>query len=336
MRHALLFPLWLCVSMAASGPALAWGSLGHRLIGLEAAKHFGRDIPAFLRTPDAIFDLGEEAREPDRSRDSGQPHDWDRDPGHFVDVSDDGTILGGPRLDALPPSRRDYDTALRAVGSTQYQAGYLPYQIMDGWEQLVTDFAYWRADVAAAKYAKTPADRAWAARDRKLREMLTLRDLGTWSHYVGDASQPLHVTVHYNGWGDFPNPEGFTDAPGFHARFETAFVNAHIAERDIAARMRPYRPCGCDIREHTIAYLEATQRHVTEAYRLDTAHAFDAATPAARAFVADRIADGANMERDMVEDAWAASAHMTMGYTEKLAMPDIEAGRADPMAMLRD
>jgi hypothetical protein len=28
--------------------------------------------------------------------------------------------------------------------------------------------------------------------------------LGIWSHYGGDASQPLHVSIHYNGWGDYP------------------------------------------------------------------------------------------------------------------------------------
>lgn len=336
MRGRLPFLLCLSTGLAMAGPAFAWGSLGHRLIGVVAAKNFGRDIPAFLRTPEAIFDLGEEAREPDRSRDSGQPHDWDRDPGHFIDGSDDGTVLAGPRLDALPPSRRDYDTALRAAGATQYQAGYLPYQIMDGWEQLVTDFAYWRADVAAAKYAKSPADRAWAVRDRKLREMLTLRDLGVWSHYVGDASQPLHVSVHYNGWGDYPNPENFADAPDIHGRFERDFVNANITERDIAARMRPYQPCGCGIREHAQSYLLATLGHVRDVYRLDTAHAFDAATPAARDFVAARIADGANMLRDMVEDAWAASARVSLGYPDKHAMPGIEAGRVDIMRVLRD
>jgi len=29
--------------------------------------------------------------------------------------------------------------------------------------------------------------------NRRLREKLTIRDIGIWSHYGGDASQPLHV-----------------------------------------------------------------------------------------------------------------------------------------------
>ena len=138
-----------------------------------------------------------------------------------------------PMLAQLPANREDYDSALRLHGSDQYKAGWLPYSIMDGWQQLVKDFALWRADVAGEKFAKDTADREWFAFDRRLRELITLRDLGEWSHFVGDGSQPLHATVHFNGWGDFPNPQGFTLATNFHARFETDFINANISEDDV-------------------------------------------------------------------------------------------------------
>jgi hypothetical protein len=36
--------------------------------------------------------------------------------------------------------------------------------------------------------------------------MLILRDLGVWSHYVADASNPMHTTIHSDGWGEYPNP----------------------------------------------------------------------------------------------------------------------------------
>jgi hypothetical protein len=101
--------------------------------------------------------------------------------------------MGIVPLDKLPVTREAYDTWLRAGGSTQYRAGYLPYSMVDGWQQLVKDFAYWRAAVKGAETAATPEERAWFEADRQLREKLTLRDIGIWSHYVGDASQPLHV-----------------------------------------------------------------------------------------------------------------------------------------------
>jgi hypothetical protein len=328
---------FLVLTAAAPSPALAWGSKGHRIIGELAAQNFPAAIPAFLRTPEAIAAIGELAREPDRSRDAGQPHDNDSDPGHFVDVMDNGTILGGPLLARLPPSRQDYDTALRALGTTEYKAGWLPYSVMDGWQQLVKDFVLWRADVAGVKSVKnTAADQKWLLQDRRLRETLTLRDLGVWAHYVGDASQPLHVSVHYNGWGNFPNPEAFANAPNIHARFETQFVDKNINETDVAARLRPYRACTCAVAAHVATYLAATQGEVLMVYRLDKAGAFDGATPEAKAFVAARLAEGAAMLRDLVVDAWEASATSRLGYNPTVPLADIEAGKVDPLPLLRD
>jgi hypothetical protein len=317
-------------------PALAWGSLGHRFIGELAAKNFSPAIPAFLRTPEAGRRIGELAREPDRSRGAGQPHDGERDPGHFVDGADDGSVLGGPELAALPATRQDFDTALRAVGSTQYQAGFLPYAVMDGWQQLVKDFTLWRADVAGAKFAASEQDRQWYGDDRRLRQLLTLRDLGVWAHFVGDASQPMHVSVHYNGWGDGPNPQGFVTTAGLHAKFETAFVNANITEADVAARMRPYRDCACTIQVHTETYLLATQSLVNKTYQFEKDGAYDLGAPAAKAFVAQRIAEAAAMLRDLVTDAWRASDDAVIGYTDKIVIKDIEAGKADPAILIRE
>lgn len=326
---ALLVPL-LAACLLAPTAALAWGADGHRYIGELAARNFPREIPAFLRTPAAVRQIGLLAQEPDTSRNAGQPHDQDSDPGHFIDVSDDGTILGGPKLAGLPPTRREYDTALRVVNSDEYRAGFLPYNIMDGWQQLVKDFALLRMNRAGEKFAKTAAVRRRFAEARSLRQMLTLRDLGVWAHYVGDASQPMHASVHYNGWGDGPNPEGFVTGPGLHAKFETDFVSAHVTEADVAARLRPYRSCACAIQERTQDYLIASAALVSEVYRLEKAGAFDAATPAAKDFTAGRLAEAADQLRDLVADAWRASADTVLGYRNKMRVKDIEAGLADP------
>jgi hypothetical protein len=167
-------------------------------------------VPEFIRTPEAAADIAVLGRELDRSKGAGKTHDAERDPGHYIDLADDGAVMGVLPLAKLPETREAYDTELRAGGFTQYKAGYLPYSIVDGWQQVKKDFAYWRALTRAIETAATPLERAWFEADRRLREKLTIRDIGVWSHYVGDASQPLHVSVHYNGWGDFPNPDGFT------------------------------------------------------------------------------------------------------------------------------
>jgi len=69
-----------------------------------------------------------------------------------------------------------------------------------------------------------------------------IRDLGVWSHYVGDASQPLHVSEHFDGWGPFPNPRGFSTAKGIHANFECAYVRANVDRDAVKRSLAPYRP----------------------------------------------------------------------------------------------
>jgi hypothetical protein len=64
-----------------------------------------------------------------------------RDPGLYVDLSDVGRVLSGPSWRTFRRLGRAY-VELRKVDITQCEAGYLPHAIMDGWQQLVTDFAY--------------------------------------------------------------------------------------------------------------------------------------------------------------------------------------------------
>ena len=56
----------------------------------------------------------------------------------------------------------------------------------------------------------------------------------------------------------------------------------------------------------------------------------NAATPQAKAFTVQWLADGATMLRDMVMDAWIASGAAILGYHGTATIADIEAGKADP------
>jgi len=319
----------LCVAFCLfAGQALAWGATGHRLIGREALLALPEETPSFLREPAAVELIGELAREPDRWRDAGKPHDPDRDPAHFVDLGDDGTIFGGPALSALPETRAAYDAALRAVGVDSWKAGYLPYSIIDGWQQLAKDFAYWRVEAKASVKVSDPAHRAWMAADLVERRALILRDLGVLAHYVGDGSQPLHVSIHFNGWGPGPNPEGFTQ-DHVHGPFEGEFVRNFVAAKDVRAAVSPYADCGCDIAHWAAAYLAATNHQVIPFYVLQKAGGFVGGDPRGRAFAAARLAAGASALRDLVVDAWRASAAGRVGWPA-VAVADVEAGKIDP------
>lgn len=50
-------------------------------------------------------------RELDRSKGAGKTHDAERDPGHYVDLADDGSVEGIVPLDKLPATREEYDSA---------------------------------------------------------------------------------------------------------------------------------------------------------------------------------------------------------------------------------
>jgi hypothetical protein len=305
--------------------ALAWGASGHRMIGEVAMRNLPNDLPAFLTSNTAIAAIGEIAREPDRARGSGIPHDSDLDPAHFVDAADDATI-GALPLVALPPTRAAYAAALRAAGTDDYKAGYLPYAIEEGWQQLVKDFAYWRADVAAQKLALTAEERQWLADDQRRREMLTIRDLGFWSHFVGDASQPMHVSVHYDGWGDFPNPAGYPNARGLHSQFESAFVHANVQESDLQAAMPAYRPRSGTIQNWVGAYLAASQGEVVPFYRLAKVRPFNTPDADEKAFAVERLAAGAAQLRDLVAEAWRASTDARISNYPAITAADIGAG----------
>jgi hypothetical protein len=179
------------LAVAFPSALFAWGNTGHRMLGEAAVRALPTEVPAFLRTAQAARDVGELSREPDRSKGSGKLHDSDRDPGHFVDLDDDGKVLGGPPMVPLAATRAEYETQLRVAGIDQWKAGYLPYSIVDRWQQLTTDFAYWRVLKAAEANPKWRAHRAWFKEDRARREALILKDLGELSHFVGDGSQPL-------------------------------------------------------------------------------------------------------------------------------------------------
>src|SRR5262245_8379662 len=132
------------VLLAAPVAVWAWGSTGHRMIGVAAMRALPAELPAFLHAPQAATDVGEISREPDRLKRAGRAFDSDRDQGHFLDIGDDGTVFGGPKPTALPPTRADYEKALQAVGQDSWRAGYLPYSILENYQALVQNFAYWK------------------------------------------------------------------------------------------------------------------------------------------------------------------------------------------------
>jgi hypothetical protein len=327
---AILFTL----SLLSHQEALAWGATGHRLISRLAIENLPAELPAFLRTPQAAELIGELGREPDRSKGIGNTHDHDLDPGHYINLADDFLAGGVLAVDPLPATREDYDSGLGTKGTNEFRVGFLPYAITDGWQQLQKDFAYWRADVAAERAADTKTERAWFAKDRRLHELIILRDLGYWGHFVADASQPMHVSIHHDGWGDYPNPHGYSTTRGFHAAFEGEFVARNVRREDIAIRLRPIRDCACTIQTRTVSYLRETHSRLLALFELEKAGAFTGNATAGRVFAADRLAAAVSELRDMIISAWRTSIDSTVGYPP-VPVRDVVSGRVNPFRQMR-
>lgn len=325
---ALAAVLGLTLIPATAG---TWGNSGHRMVGSLAVQALPSEIPAFLRGTAAAEEMGELAREPDRSKGSGRIHDNNRDSAHFVDIDDEGKVLGGPLFTDLAVNRAEYETQLRAAGVDSWKAGYLQYAMIDGYQQLVRDFGYWRVLTAAEKTAKGKR-KAWYKKDRIRREKLLYANLANLAHYVGDGSQPLHTSVHYNGWGDYPNPEGFTKER-IHGPFEEEFVAGAVTPAMAQATMLPFTDCNCAIDKRVLAYLQHTNTFVLPLYRMWGEGNFRPGQSKGSEFAAERVGAGASELRDLIVLAWRESATTKVGWPI-IAVPDVVSGKVDPYVSL--
>ena len=328
MTHWLYAALIAAAVTLVGQPCAAWEHTGHEWISGIAIEKLPESVPGFVRTPQAMAEIARMGNEPDLWKGAGRTHDAERDPAHFINLADDGAVMGVLPYSELPPTREQYDTLLRAKGFTQYRAGYLPYSIVDGWQQVAKDFAYWRAALKGVETAATAEDRAFFEAERKLREMLALRDIGVWSHYPADASQPLHVSVHFDGWGNYPNPNGYTTGK-IHSYFEGEFVKENLSRAMVLAEVGPYASCGCSIEERTKTLILGSLAEVVPLYALQKEGGFVRGDRRGIAFVTARLATGAIATRNMIVDAWLDSANGTVGFAS-VKVSDIESGKVKP------
>src|SRR5262249_7349210 len=152
--------------------------------------------------------------------------------------------------------------------------------------------------------------------DSKKREWIEARvvnDAGILGHYVADAANPHHTTIHYNGWTGI-NPNGytkFTQEPnqGIHYRFEEEFVKTHIQLKDVLPLIGEKARLIENPREEIWKYLRNSNSLVEQVYILDKREKFNAETTSAehKKFVSERLAAGAQMLRDLWWTAWVTS-----------------------------
>src|SRR5580698_10176767 len=276
--------------MVGMPSARAWEHDGHTMINRLAAATLPADVPAFLRTPAAINEIEYLGPEPDRWRSPAEPElVAAQAPEHFIDLELADAL--GP----LPHKRFDFEAMVFAAGQRPEKIGLQPWETDEVWERLKAAMRQYRFLAAGGQ-------------DTKGVEAAIVFYTGWLGHYVGDGSQPLHVSVQYNGWTG-PNPHGYTTDHQIHSQFESAFVAANIHAPEVAAKMTPLKTIDGDMFDAYVAYLRHTGTYVEKVYELDKAVGFTGAgTQESRDFTAERIAAGASMLRDMICAAWIDSA----------------------------
>lgn len=324
--NLIRFAALTCALMLLAVPPIAadaWGALGYRLVDRVALNALPSTLPPFLTTGQSIEQIVLFASEPDNLDGAGASYDHDVSPADFINLGDDGHI-GTLALNPFPGDRETYDGELRRLGTDEYKTGYLPYAIIDGFDKVRKDFAYWRAIDVMARTAKDPNDRTYFSSLRALREQITVRDIGVWSHYVDDGCSPLHASVHSDGWDKYEGSKGIKQ------RFDVTYVGEAMKEGFIAPRVKAYADCPtCTVEAETVQYLLATNQQVEHVYQLNAFGAFDAPTDAASKFVADRMAAGATQLRDLIALAWAQSDDQSVG-TPAISVKDVESGKVEP------
>jgi hypothetical protein len=288
--HFVLPAISLLFLVATAPAAHGWEHDGHTMINKLAASALPVDVPAFLRTPAAIDEITYLGPEPDRWRSPAEPElSAAQAPEHFIDLELADAL--GP----LPHKRFDFEAMVFAAGQRPEKIGLQPWETDEVWERLKAAMRQYRFLAAAGQ-------------DTKPVEAAIIFYAGWLGHYVGDGSQPLHVSVQYNGWTG-PNPNGYTTGHQIHHQFEGPFVADNMHAPEVQAKMTPSKLIEGDMFDAYVAYLRHTATYVEQVYQLDKAGAFvGAGTPESRDFTAARLAAGASMLRDMIYTAWIDSA----------------------------
>ncbi|HEX4154730.1 MAG TPA: nuclease [Acidobacteriaceae bacterium] len=317
MRLALASTL---LPFLASTPAHAWGRDGHMMINYLGAEYLPHEVPAFLRNPNALDVMRYLGPEPDRWRDRQAEPELvaEQAPDHFINM--EYAILAevpctastpdcGPDGKMLPRRRYDFIRALAAAQPahpdlklTPESVGMQPWEVEEIWQKLKVDFREYR-QLSAANDDLAPIETA------------ILYNAAWLGHYVGDGSQPLHVTIQYNGWVG-PNPNGYTTEHHIHSEFESVFVSANIKRDDVAPLVAAAPPQQInDEWGQYLDFLHHTNSFVPRVYQLDKQGGFTGAgTPEARSFTDERLAAGAIELRNLIYSAWVHSADPVQQY----------------------
>lgn len=300
MRNSIL---WILLVPATCG---AWGSRGHQAANRAAIRSIPDDGPVFLKEyEDWITKTGPL---PDSWRGASEPYSKIfEDPNHgwFKEQFSFMTEIPRSRYEFV---LRLYDEYLRIKDKDPDSAaltnvrwtGTLPYAVMENFDRMKSAMRQYRA-LSAQNTPAAQTDARYLAQDIAFYA-------GWLGHYTADGAQPLHDTIHHDGWQG-ANPHEYTTDPRIHGRFESQFVDLiRLTEEDLLTKM-PKPGVLEDPFAAILHHLDDAATHVEAVYKMDKRSAFSNANDAeAGSLVTAQLAKAAALLRDLIDTAWVKSA----------------------------
>ena len=226
--------------------ALGWDYEGHRIVNQLALAALPTNFPGFVKSSEAMERVAFLAGEPDRWRnvqDVSLAHA--SGPDHYLDLeqlADYGltpeslSVFRYQFAGQLAVARQAHPEKFPEIEPTRNRdhtrelVGFLPWAICENYSKLKSSFSYLKA---FEESGGTPDEIANAQQN-------ILYVMGTMGHYVGDASQPLHTTIHHHGWmGE--NPHHYTTESRFHSWIDGGYLAkvGGVNLKDLQTRLRP-------------------------------------------------------------------------------------------------
>lgn len=316
MQAAVCRAVVAAVAAWAGQSAWAWDGAGHRMITRVALRGLSSDMPAWLKDDASVLATADQAQMPDRWRGVRVAQLTHlNNPDHYIDVDDLEPL--GMTLRTMPVLRHEYVKQIalarakpdfagppidvkKDFAKTDEYPGFLPIAAMETYGKVVGAFKAVRMQEMLNKDGSRDVQieaAKWNARVH----------LGQLSHFVGDASQPLHTTRHHHGWvGE--NPNGYTTDRGIHAYIDGGVLKVHeIKDADLEAKFEPERKVDRDdLFGQMLTHIERSYAQMEPLYKMQKAGELE--QPSGRAFIVERLADAASEMSAFVEAAWMEAA----------------------------
>ncbi|GJQ30540.1 MAG: nuclease [Phycisphaerae bacterium] len=303
-------------------PVLAWDAAGHRMItrlALEGMRaKLGTEAPGWLLDSTSVKMVADQAVTPDRWRSDKTPQLTHlNNPDHYVDIEQLAEF--GLTLRTVPPLRHEFVRVMslarekpgftgkpinerRDPARVQEYPGFLPHATLENYGKIVSAMRV----VRVLERLDDPA----RAHQLEMARASVRYSMGIMAHYVGDAAQPLHTTIHHHGWvGE--NPKGYSTDNGIHSYIDGGVIRAHrITADDVRPKCkfeeRETSPTGASAAwEAVLSELERSFAQMEPLYQLHKAGEFE--RESGKAFIEERLADGAMTLAGLYAAAWRES-----------------------------